>query len=397
MEQDLKDKSIEELLGHLNEKEKKAKTDDVVYGVYDSTKQPFWVRFNDFLVDRSKVNLKEKSYFFHLMAVMLDSGIPILKTLQVLINKVDNPHFRRVVNTLAYDVEHGKKLSDAMSKFPQVFSDAEVGVVRSGESVGNLESVLFKLSEQLEKTYALYLKVKGALVYPVVVLLALVVALWIVLTMVIPKLEDFFLQSDVSLPWLTLAVLSLSRFVAGYWWFILLLVLLGFALWSFWVNTRMGKVKWDRFKLNLPIFGELIRKSLVSKLVRMMGVLLHAGLPINKTLSILAAASGNELYKMKLTDVKHAVEKGEKVSENLADTPFLFTETVTQMLQIGEQSASLGKASEKVADHYEMEVDHAVKNMTTMLEPVIIILVGVAVAIVALAILGPIFSLSDVV
>ena len=163
------------------------------------------------------------------------------------------------------------------------------------------------------------------------------------------------------------------------------------------MNTRMGRLRWDRFKLNMPVFGDVIKKSLLSRIIRMLGVLTHAGLPINKTLSILADASGNTLYKIKLGGVKEAVERGEKISDTLADTPFLFPETVTQMLQVGEQSASISQTAEKVADHYEMEVDHAVRNMTTVLEPLIIIVVGIAVAVVALAILGPIFSLSDLV
>ncbi|MBU1019022.1 MAG: type II secretion system F family protein [Patescibacteria group bacterium] len=394
---DVKDKSIDQLLADLNAKDAPQKDEKVVYGVYDSQKQSFWVRINDFLVDRSKVNMKEKSYFFHLLAVMLDAGIPILKALKILTNKVESQHFRRVINTLAYDVEHGKKLSDAMSKFPDVFTEAEVGVVKSGESIGNLEKMLFKLSVQIERMYALYLKVKGAMIYPITVLVALIAAMWIIMTMVIPKLEDFFLESDIALPWITVAVLTISRFLADYWWFVLILVLLSFAFWSFYVGTKMGRLRWDRFKLNMPIFGELIRKALLSRIVRLLGVLMHAGIPINKTLEILAGTSGNELYRIKLLDIKKSVEQGEKVSDNMAQVPFLFPETVTQMLEIGEQSASLAMASEKVADHYEMEVDHSLRNMTTILEPFIIIVVGFAVAVVALAILGPIFSLSDVV
>ncbi|MFA6528428.1 MAG: type II secretion system F family protein [Candidatus Gracilibacteria bacterium] len=394
---DLKDKSIDDLLRQLNQKQGKSKEEKVVYGVYDANKQPAWVKANDFLIDRSRISLKEKSYFFHLMAVMLDAGIPILKTLQILRNKVESPHFRRVINTLAYDVEHGKKLSEAMSKFPSIFDDAEIGVVKSGESIGNMSQLLFKLAKQLESSYRLYLKVKGAMIYPITVLIALVFAMWIVLTFVIPKLEDFFTQSDVSLPWITLFVLKLSGFVSNYWWLLLIILLFLFAAWSFYVSTKFGRIRWDRFKLNMPVFGDLIRKSILSRVLRILSVLINAGLPINKTLEILGDASGNALYKMKLYDIKDDVENGEKISDSMATSPFLFPETVTQMIQIGEQSASLGKSADKVADHYETEVEHAVKNMTTILEPVVIIVVGLAVAVIALAILGPIFSLSDIV
>ncbi|OIP80077.1 hypothetical protein COT83_01395 [Candidatus Peregrinibacteria bacterium CG10_big_fil_rev_8_21_14_0_10_44_7] len=394
---ELNDKTIDQLLAQLNAKEEKVKDEGIIYGVYDGNKQPFWVRFNDFLVDRSKINMEEKSYFFHLMAVMLDAGIPILKTLQVLTNKVDNPHFRRVINTMAHDVEHGKKLSDAMSKFPDVFSEAEIGVVKSGESIGNLNQVMFKLAEQLESLYGLYLKVRSAMIYPLTVIIALAAAMWIVLTFVIPTMREFFDESDVALPWLTVAVLAVSDFVSSFWWLILLIGLLLFAVWSFYVNTKFGRMRWDRFKINMPIFGDLIKKAILSRIIRMLGVLSLAGLPINKTLDVIADSSGNVLYRMKLRDAKDAVERGEKLSASLEQAPFLFPETVTQMLQVGEQTASVAKTAEKVADHYEMEVDHAVKNMTTILEPVVIVIVGLAVAVIAMAILGPIFALSDLV
>ena len=166
------------------------KETSVVYGVYSSVGQPFSVRMRDFFIDRRRISVKEKSYFFHLLAVMLDAGIPIMRSLKVLSKKTENPRFARILNTLAYDVERGRLVSQSMAKFPDVFKESETGVVRSGEAIGNLSVLLFKLAHQTERTYMLFLKVRGALIYPLRCLLPC----WFpepFVTVVIPRIEEF--------------------------------------------------------------------------------------------------------------------------------------------------------------------------------------------------------------
>ena len=173
--------------------ETKAKSQDVyVYGVTDRSSEPFWVRWDDFLIDRSRIPLKEKSYFFHLLSVMLDAGIPMLESLRILSTKSDNKRFQRIISTMAYYVEGGRPFSEALSKFPTVFDDAEIGVVKSGEAIGRLDEMLQKLSDQMERAYNIQLKLKGAMTYPIVVLTVLFLATIVVMTMVIPKLKVFF-------------------------------------------------------------------------------------------------------------------------------------------------------------------------------------------------------------
>lgn len=388
--------SVDDILTSLGEKESKG-TKVVIYGVTERSNQPFWVQWNDFLVDRQKVPLKEKAYFFHLLSVMLDAGIPMLESLRILSEKTTNLRFQRVIATMAHYVETGRPLSDALAKFPTVFDDAEIGVVKSGEAIGQLDQMLTKLANQIERTYNVHLKVKGALTYPIVVLLVLGLATFVVMTMVIPRLKEFFDQSGVDLPWLTKVVVGTSQFVTTFWWLFILGALLLVVFGNIFRNSRSGRVKWDYWKLKIPFVGPLLQQALISKFVRLLGVLAGSGLPINRALGILGESMGNVLYKMKVREVVMHVEKGGKISESLATTPFLFPATVTQMLSIGESSATLDQASEKLADHYELEIEHSIKNITTIMEPLLIVFVGAAVAVLALAILGPVFSLSELV
>jgi len=215
--------------------------------------------------------------------------------------------------------------------------------------------------------------------------------------MVIPKLKTFFDQSGVALPWLTRFVVGTSDAVTNFWWLFVLGALLLFVMGNLFRNTRMGRFKWDYWKLKIPFVGPLLQQAIISKFVRMLGVLASSGLPINRALQILGESMSNKLYQMKVREVVAHVEKGGKISDSLATTPFLFPTTVTQMLSIGENSATLDQASEKLADHYELEIEHSIKNITTVMEPLLIVFVGAAVAVLALAILGPVFSLSELV
>lgn len=373
------------------------KETSVVYGVYSSVGQPFSVRMRDFFIDRKKVGVKERSYFFHLLGVMLDAGIPIMRALKVLSKKTENPRFARIVNTLAYDVERGKLMSQSMAKFPDVFKESEVGIVRSGEAIGNLSVLLFKLARQTERTHALLLKVRGALIYPITVLIALLISGAIVVTVVIPRIEEFFTQANFDMPFLTELVLKSGTFFIQFSWLILVILVLLILVISFYAGTEAGRRKVDVWALSMGFMGDVIRKLNVSRFVQVLSLLVEAGVPIHEAIRIATGAMNNSLYKDFLSQLRQAVERGEKIAVNLEKAPFLFPETVVAMISVGEGSGQLGMISEKLAAHYEQEVEHSLENFTTILEPIVIVIVGLAVGILALALLGPIFSLSTLV
>jgi len=382
----------ESLLSRPSEKETA-----VVYGVYDSSSQPFSVRFQDFFIDRKRVGIEEKSYFYHLLGVMLDAGIPITRALKVLSKKTENLRFARIVNTLAYDVERGKVLSQSMAKFPDVFKESEVGVIRSGESIGNLAQLLFKLADQTQRSHALFLKVRGALIYPSTVIVTLLIAGAIVVRVVIPQINQFFQQANFEMPWLTQVVLKGGTFMVDFSWLLIMLVVFIVLLTSFYVKTESGRRRVDEMALSLPWLSDVIRKVNVARFVQILSLLVEAGVPIHEAIGISSGAMNNRLYQDFLTELRYNVERGEKIADNLAKAPFLFPETVVAMISVGESSGQLASISQKLAAHYEDEVSRSLETFTALLEPLVIVVVGIAVGVLALALLGPIFSLSSLV
>ncbi len=373
------------------------KETSVVYGVYNSSAQSFSVRFQDFFIDRKKVGVEDKSYFFHLLAVMLDAGIPVTRALKVLSKKTDNPRFARIVNTIAYDVERGKLVSQSMTKFPDVFKESEVGVIRSGESIGNLGKLLFKLAEQTRKSHSLMMKVRGALIYPSTVLIALFISGAIVVQVVIPQIDQFFTQAKFEMPFMTQLVLNVGRFMVNFSWLLLALIVFASLLISFYISMESGRRRLDTFLLSAPFVNDVVRKVNVARFVQILSLLVESGVPIHEAIHIASGAMNNRLYQDFLVQLKYQVERGEKIADNLAKAPFLFPETVVAMISVGENSGQLANISQKLASHYEDEVEHSLENFTTLLEPLVIAVVGVAVGVLAIALLGPIFSLSSLV
>lgn len=372
----------------------------VIYGYYDSAAQPIWTRIDDFLVDHSRVPLEEKAYFFHLLAVMIDAGIPLVQSLQILANRTKNERFRRILDTIVFSVAQGKKFSEAMARFPDVFGDMETGVVRSGEAAGNLDKMLFRLSDQLDKSHELQVKLITASVYPLVVLLTLILVAAGMLMWVIPSLVGLLKEGGLEeseFPATTRALIGISNLIQNYWWALVSGAVILFMLFKIYKQSDNGRYKWDLFRLRVPVVGTLLRKVLVLRFVSMLGILFESGLPVIQALQIIATSLNSELYRLKTWEVIGKVQQGNKISESLADAPFLFPETVSEMIGVAEKSASVGLISEKIALHYDREIDNSLKRLTSLFEPLMIILVGVTVAVLALAILTPIFQLSSLV
>lgn len=392
-------KDLEGLLKTLGPKAGKQRR-EVIYGVYDSSKQSLFNRIDDFFIDHSKVPLEEKAYFFHLLAVMMDAGIPLVDSLKLLANRTKNERFHRVLYTIAYTVIQGKKLSDSLSRFPDIFGEMEVGIVRSGEAAGNLDKMLFRLSDQLDKSHELQIKLITASIYPIAVLVVLLLVSAGMLVWVVPSLVNLLKEGGLEekdFPFATRFLIGLSALFASYWWAILLGAVILFLLARVYIGSENGRYKWDLFKLKFPVIGTLYRRVLVLRFISMLGILVEAGLPVVQALTIIATSLTSELYRLKMWEVISKVQQGERISTSLADAPFLFPETVTQMLAVGEQSASIGLISEKLGAHYDREIDNALKRLMSLFEPIMIVFVGFTVALLALAILTPIFRLSELV
>ena len=387
------------ILNKLSRKKVK-ETRKVIYGVYDNRNASFWAKIDDFMIDHTPVKLKEKAYFFHLLAVMINAGVPVLESLQNLADKSDNEHFKRIINTLVYTVERGYTFSDALSRFPEVFTEAEIGVIKAGEAAGNLDTMLKRLSEDLDKKHELHLKLITASTYPLMVLGVLVLVGIIMISWVVPLLVGLLTEgglSDSELPLPTKILLGFSDFITGYWWAAAFVILMIYGMYKFYRGTSYGKFMTDYWKLKIPIVGSMTRKVLVLQFISLLGILVEAGVPLIKVLQIIAGSIGNEMYKLKIWEVSEHVARGERISKNLYNTPFLFPVVISRMLETGEKTANVSAIAQKIAEHYDKEIDHSLKRMISLFEPLMMLVVAVIVALMALAILMPIFNLTSLV
>ena len=370
---------------------------EVIYGLYDSSKQSMFTRINDFLIDHSSVPLAEKVNFFQLLAVMLDAGTSLIQAMKILSSKSQNERFKRVLNTVSFNLVQGKKLSDAMSRFPEVFGDMEMGVVKAGEAAGNLDKMLFKLAGELEKRQSLQTKLITASVYPVAVLGVLAVVGVVMMIWIVPGLISLLKEGGMSeqdFPLLTKLLIAASAILANYWWALIIIAGILVAMFKVYTGSPNGKYKWDIFKLKIFIVGDLMRKVLVLRFVTNLGILVEAGLPLVNVLQIIATGLNSEPYKLKMWDVIAKVQQGQKISEALGNDEFLFPDIVVEMIAVGEESASVGLIAEKIGIQYDREIDNELKRLTSLFEPLMLVFVGICVAVLVIAVITPIFQLS---
>lgn len=342
-----------------------------------------------------RVKLKEKVVFFQLLAVMINAGVPLIRSIYVLSDQATTVKMKTVIRSLAQSMEEGVRLSESMNAHPKVFTEAERGMIASGEASGNLNMILHDLAKQAEKNQIIVSKVKGAMVYPVAILVVMSIALFLMLTLVVPKIEVLFTDGGADLPMSTQLLIKASEIAQNQWQIVILLVLAllgGLALVR---RSERGRYSIDLAMLYLPIFGPLLRKLMVSRFTRLLSSLMNAGLPIVKALEINANALGNAVYKRRIEFAAQDVSQGIPLGENLTESKLLFPPMVASMVLVGEQTANLSEVSSKIADHYENEVDTAVASLSKLMEPLILVVMGLMVGFVVAAVMQPILSLSD--
>lgn len=389
---DFKSQKLDELLSKV---QGETAREEFIYGITNRAKRSFFQKASDFLIDKSRVPLKEKAYFFELLGTMIRAGIPLNRALKILTARTEHARLRRIIATLSYELEHGYSLSQTLEKFPDVFLETERGVIKSAETIGHLEHALFKIADSLNRQNDIIARLRGALIYPIAVLVSLVVGAVIMLTFVAPRMKEIFAQNSLKLPLPTQILLTSGEFLGENWWLVLIIFIAAGIAFHIYTHSEEGHFAWDFKKLRLPFIGSILRKIYIMRFVDTLGLLVESGLPINTALKFTADAIGNEVYRVKTYDALAAVSEGRKLSSALNEAPFLFPETVTNMIAVGEHAASLGDISQKIGGHFEKEIDYTLKNMTTVLGPALILLIGMTVAFFALAVLTPIFSLTQ--
>ena len=341
----------------------------------------------------SGVDSKELAIFTRQFSVMIDAGLPLVQCLEILAGQQENKTFQKILNGTRASVEGGSTLSAAMKQYDKVFDALYYNMVEAGETGGILDTILQRLSSYIEKNVKLKRAVKSAMIYPIAVLGIAGAVIILLLWKVVPIFITLFNGLGVDLPLPTRIVIMLSNFVGSIYGLLILVFFVGiiFAL-KFWYGTPQGRYAIDTILLKLPLIGILLRKIAVARFTRTLGTLISSGVPILEGLDITARTSGNAVVERAITETRKAVEAGRSLVDPLKETD-VFPGMVTQMIGVGEQTGAMDAMLQKIADFYEDEVDAAVKDLLTAMEPIMIVVLGVVVGGIVISMYLPLFSL----
>ncbi len=345
---------------------------------------------------QQKVGLDEMIIFSRQMYSLLKAGIPIIRAIKGLSENASHKRFQEILKDIADQLEQGRSLSSSMAKYEKVFTRLTISVVVVGENTGKLDDVFLQLALYFEREQETRKRIKSALRYPTFVLIALAIAMFILNLFVVPVFTQMFERFDTELPIMTRVLIGTSNFFVNYWWLLIIVIVGGIFAVKQYVNSTNGRLKWDKFKLKLPIVGSIIERSLLSRYSRSFSMILRAGVPLTAGLSLTADAVDNAHMQKRIKEMRQGIEKGEsllRVSKNSE----LFSTLVLQMIAVGEETGRLEPLLEESADYYEREVDFDLKSLTAKIEPILIGFVAVMVLILALGIFTPMWNMMSAV
>lgn len=348
------------------------------------------------LLNRKSVSTKEMAVFTRQFATMIDAGLPLVQCLDTISKQAENNYLKDVLTHVMQDVESGSTLADAMAKHRKVFNNLYTNMVEAGEAGGALDDILERLAVHIEKADALKRKVKGAMTYPLVVLGVALGAAVFMLVFIIPTFARMFSDFGAALPLPTRIVLGVSFVLRHFWWAMVGAIVGAVIAVKRYYKTTGGKYKIDDFVLKSPIFGPLLRKTAVARFTRTLGTLISSGVPILTGMEITAETAGNAVVRKAVLATKAGIKEGDTIAKPLKTTG-VFPPMVVQMVAVGEETGSLDEMLAKIADFYESEVDTAVDSLTSILEPAMIVLMGVLVGGMVVAMYLPMFKLVSVI
>ena len=343
-----------------------------------------------------RVKNKDLILFTRQFSTMIDSGLPLIQGLEILSSQAENQTFKKILLQVKADVEGGSPFADALAKHPKVFDRLYVNLVAAGELGGILDTILQRLAAYIEKNARLVAKVKGAMVYPSVIAVIAVVVIIVMLVFVIPVFSEMFSSFGGELPGLTQAVVTMSDFLRVNWWILLIGAgVCGFGFKKF-KETDRGEYLLDKYILNMPVIGELLRKVAVAKFTRTLGTMVSSGVPILDGLDIVAKTAGNRVVEDAIVATRNSISEGKTIAEPMLQSR-VFPPMVCQMVAVGESTGALDSMLGKIADFYDEEVDQAVDALTSLIEPVMMIFLGGSVGTMLAAMYLPIFKIAGAV
>jgi len=345
---------------------------------------------------RGRIKMRDVVIFTRQFATMINAGLPLVQALTILADQSQNKVLADVTRKVVFDVESGNTVADAMGKHPQAFSPLYVNMVAAGEAGGILDTILQRLATFMEKNDALVRKVKGAMIYPSVILGVAAVAVTVLLIFVIPVFENLFSSAGLALPLPTRVVMGMSRFLRSYWYLMISAGIVGWFSYKRYTSKPDGRLRVDRILLNVPVLGDVLRKSAVSRFTRTLGTLVSSGVSILDGLEITAKTAGNRVVQDAIMESRASIAGGDTIAQPLKKSG-VFPPMVISMISVGEQTGGLDEMLSKIADFYDDEVDAAVGNLLSLLEPAMMCFLGVVVGGMVVAMYLPIFDMINAV
>lgn len=340
-----------------------------------------------------RVNSKELMMFFRQLAILIEARVPIVASLLAIKDQTGNVYFQKIIEEMVNDVQDGLALSEALQKHRDVFSNLSINIIKAGEISGNLRKSVEYVADNIEKTYNLNSRIKSAMMYPLIVMIVFSVIAFIVISFIVPKLTGMIKELNASIPWYTQVLISVSDFMNHYWWAVGIVILGFIGGVIYYIQTEEGRKEWDQIKLKLPIVGPVFQYVYITRFADNLAVLLSGGIPIIRALTVVSSVINNSVYQAIILRAADEVKIGGNMSDVLRKSQDI-PPIVSQMVKIGEESGQIDLVLGHIARFYEGEANEITKNLSTLIEPVLMVIIGVAVGFLAFSVIMPIYNIA---
>lgn len=339
------------------------------------------------------VSQKELMVFFRQLATLIDARVPIVSSLSTIGEQSDNKYLRIIIKEIGDDIEDGMQFSEALERHPDVFSSLTINMIRAGEVSGSLQKSVSFVAENIEKNYQLTSKIRGALYYPIFVLGVAFIVGFLVVTFILPRITSLIKDFDVPIPWYTTALIRLGDFMNQYWWAVLFVIVSGIGAFIYYIRTEAGRREWEVIILKIPVIGILARNIYITRFAENLSALLNGGIPVVRALTIVSEVIGNSVFKKIISRAADEVKTGNVMSAVFLRTPEM-PPIVAQMVRIGEETGTLSNVLKSIGVFYNQEVELTTKTLTTLIEPLLIVMLGIGVGILVVGVLMPIYNIA---
>ncbi len=340
------------------------------------------------------VPMKDKVVFMRQMATMVGSGLPLTRALEIMHMQASNPLFKKTLKTVLKSVESGKTLADSFREQEEIFDEITINLIEAGEESGNLETILEKLATELEEKNSLGSKIKSAMIYPAIILFVIIAVVILMMFVLVPSMAEIYKDFDAELPWTTQLLMNMSSFFVNYWWAVVVILVVLVVGIKYYLDTDKGKRNFDKLILKVPGVGSIVAKMQLSQFTRILSLLLSSGLSILKSLELTASSLSNQMFRDTVIEAKNEIEKGGALAIPIARSEY-FPLLVSSMIAVGEETGEMDSVLAKVSEYYKEEVNTATSNLSSILEPLFLIIMGLAIGFIAMAVYMPMFQLSS--